>query len=83
MQQTNGSSCEESRPKPLIQRQSSIVIRCWLGKPMGDQWEQLRREPTQAFDPATIKHEGEAAEALCDAMRKAKLSTCAPQHSGA
>ena len=30
---------------------------------MGDQWEQLRRddarEPVQAFDPATIKHEGD------------------------
>ena len=23
-----------------------------------NQWEQLQREPAQAFDPATIKHEG-------------------------
>ena len=36
-----------------------IVIRRLLGKPMGDKWEQLRREPAQAFDPATIKHEGD------------------------
>ena len=37
----------------------------FIGK---NQWEQLQKEPAQAFDPATIKHEGHA---LCDAMRKA------------
>ena len=33
-----------------------------------NQWDQLQKEQTQAFDSATIKHKGHA---LCDAMRKA------------
>ena len=40
-------------------------IKCLLG----NQCEQLRREPTEALDPATIKHKGDA---LCDAMRKSQ-----------
>ena len=44
-------------------------IKCLLG----NQCEQLRREPTEAFDPATIKRKSDA---LCDAMRKAKPRVC-------